>query len=49
MNSEVNMGGSRGGPDPLGKSQVAIGFLRNSGSDLPLEATGPGSNASQGR
>ena len=31
MNSKVNMGGSRGGSDPPGKSQVAIGFLRYSG------------------
>ena len=30
-----NIGGSKGvtgGPEPLGKSQVAIGFLRNTGT-----------------
>ena len=34
------MGRSRGGQvfGPPGKSQVAIGFLRNSGMDLPGEA-----------
>ena len=35
------MGGSRGGtggPDPLEKSQVAICFLRNTGTVLPREA-----------
>ena len=40
------MGGSRGrggteGPDPPVKSQVAIGFLRNSGTDPLREANGP--------
>ena len=49
------MGGSREGwtlrdptppsPSSPGKSQVTIGFLRNSGKDLPREAIGPlGSN-----
>ena len=35
--------GGHGGPDhppPPGKSQVAIGFLRNTGMDLPREAIG---------
>ena len=32
--------GGRGGP-PSGKSQVAIGFLRNTGMDSPREAIGP--------
>ena len=46
-------GGGAGGPDPLpgppspGKSQVAIGFLRNSGMDTPREAFGPDVNLSQ--
>ena len=40
MNNKVNMGGSRGGSDPPGKSQLTIGFLRNSGTDLPREAIG---------
>ena len=47
------MDGSRGvhkGPGPPGKSQVAIGFLKNSGTDIPWEAIGPiGPIASQGR
>ena len=30
-----------GGPDPLGKSQVAIGSLTKSVTDLPREAIGP--------
>ena len=44
------MGGFRGvtgGPDrhPPGNSQVAVGVLRNSGTNHPLEAIGPfGSN-----
>ena len=43
------MSGTRGGqgvqPPPPGKSEVAIGFLRNSGMDHPREAIGPqGSN-----
>ena len=36
-------GGGTGGPDPPlppGKIQVAIGFLRNTGTDLPREAIG---------
>ena len=38
-------GGGTGGPDPPGKSQVAIGFLRNTSMDPPREAIGPkGSN-----
>ena len=43
--SEKNCG-SRGGtggpgpPPPPGNSQVAIGFLRNTGTDLPREAVG---------
>ena len=33
---------SRPPPPPLpGKSQVAIGFLRNSGTDIPRDAIGP--------
>ena len=28
-------GGEAGGLDPPGKSQVAIGFPKNSGTDLP--------------
>ena len=41
------MGGSyveTGGPDPHAKSEVAIGFLRNSGLDTPvkqLDLSGP--------
>ena len=40
----VNMGGLRGGtgglePLPPGKSQVAISFLRNNGTDPPQEAS----------
>ena len=39
------MGGSRGGEwellTPTGKSQVAIGFFRNIGTDLNREAIGP--------
>ena len=31
----------RGGGDPPGKSQVAIGFLRNICMDPPQEAIGP--------
>ena len=27
-----------GGPDPSGNSQVAIGFLRNSGTEPPRES-----------
>ena len=46
------MGGSRWGlgsgpppPPPFVKSQVAVGFLRNKGTDHPQEAIGPlGSN-----
>ena len=30
-------GGGHGGPDSPGKSQVAIGFLRNTGTDPPDE------------
>ena len=33
--------GGREGPDPPVKSQVAIGFLRNSGTDPLREAMGP--------
>ena len=29
------MGVSKGGPEPPGKSQVAIGFLINSRTDIP--------------
>ena len=37
--------GGAGGLDPHGKSQVAIGFLRHSGTNYPREAIGPlGSN-----
>ena len=38
------MSGTRGGQGanpPPGKSEVAIGFLRNSGMDHPREAIGP--------
>ena len=36
-----------GVPGPHGKSQVTVGFLRNSGTDPPREAIGPlGSNCS---
>ena len=34
-------GGGTVGQDPLGKSQAAISFLKNSGMDLPREAIGP--------
>ena len=41
--------GGTGGPNPPVKSQVAIGFLRNSGTDPPREAIGPlGPSASRG-
>ena len=44
------MGGSRGegtgGPNLPGKSQVTIGFRRNTGRDTPQEAIGPGPIAS---
>ena len=36
----MDIDGSRegaGGPDPPGKSQVAIGFLRNTGTNRPRE------------
>ena len=42
------MGGSQGGPglNPTpGKSQVVIGFLRNTGTDPHREAIGPFSRA----
>ena len=44
MKCTCSMGGSRGGVtglDPPGKSQVAIGFLRNTDTDPRREATGP--------
>ena len=34
-------GGGRGVWTPLGKSQVAIGFLRNMGTDLLQKVIGP--------
>ena len=34
-------GGGQGFPDPPGKSQVAIGFLKSTGTDPPREAIGP--------
>ena len=34
-------GGGTGGPDPPGKSQVALGYLRNSGMGTPREVIRP--------
>ena len=46
----LNVWIQRDGLVPSGKSQVAIGFLRNSGMDPPQEAIGPeGPIASRGR
>ena len=44
--SRRGWGGDKGSGPP-GKSQVAIGFHRNTGTDPPREAIGP--NASRGR
>ena len=46
----IHRGGGTGGLDPSpGKSQVAIGFRRKSGTDPPRGAIGPeGQIASQG-
>ena len=43
------MAGGQGVWTPHGKSQVAIGFLRNSGTDILQEANALGPIASRGR
>ena len=37
MSSSADPEEGTGCPDPPGKSQVGIGFLRNTGTDSPLE------------
>ena len=51
MGDRGNMGGSRGwdrGLDPSGKSQVTIGFLRNTGTDVISCKQGMGDGGNMG-